>query len=365
MQLPIDLKALLDEMTDISKARETELSVSVYIDNKAEPDLAAHVRTVFASTLPTVRLTVSYLDASFAPHADDDLAVLVAGPSQGIGAAAAALRASGVPAMVVTCSPAAVAEHASQRGFSVPEADLIAPSDEGCDGEPLPLSDEEALKLDERMGRWVVAVSPDKRLAMARAFPFMRRSLAKEAVQATSMQNAGIGLVPLIPGADLPILTLNQAKMVLQIAAAYGQDMDKGRAKELAAVVGGAYLFRIVARELVEFVPVLGFVIKPGIAYGGTAAVGNAAIEYFEGGQDAAGVRNVVARATEAGTKFVEEVREKGPGAFPDLTGKLKDAVGYIPVVQDKVKQYAPKVASIVNDLVDTVVASSKAATAN
>lgn len=362
MQLPIDVKALLDEVTDINKARSTELSVSVYIDDKAQPDLIAHVRTVFASTLPTVRLTLSYLDGNFAPHVGDDLAIIVAGPSRGIGAAAAALRASGVPVMIVTASPTAVAELASQRGFSVPEADLVAPPAEEGESEPLPLSEESARKLDERMGRWVVAVSPDKRLAMAVAFPFMRRSLAKEAVQVTSLQNAGIGFVPIIPGADLPILTLNQAKMVLQIAAAYGQEMDKNRAKELAAVVGGAYLFRVIARELVEFVPVLGFLIKPGVAYGGTAAVGNAAIEYFEGGQDAAGVHNVVSRATEVGTKFVKDVREKGPAALPDLTDKLKDAAEYIPVVQDKAKEYAPKVAKVVGDVVNTVAAASKGA---
>jgi len=256
MQLPIDLKALLDEVTDINTARSTELSVSVYIDDQAQSDLVAHVRTAFASTVPAVRLTLSYLDDSFMPHGGDDLAVIVAGPSRGIGAAAAALRASGIPVMVVTASPEAVAELAQQRGYSVPEADLVSPLAEEGAGEPLPLSEDNARELDERMGRWVVAVTPEKRLAMAIAFPFMRRSLAKEAVRSTSMQNAGIGLVPLIPGADLPILTLNQAKMVLQIAAAYGQEKDKGRAKGLAAVVGGAYLFRVVARELVELVPV-------------------------------------------------------------------------------------------------------------
>ena len=55
------------------------------------------------------------------------------------------------------------------------------------------------------------------------------------------MQNAGVGLVVFIPGADLPIMTLNQAKMLLQIAAAYGEPMGKERVKELAAVVGGAF----------------------------------------------------------------------------------------------------------------------------
>ena len=109
MQLPIDIKALFNEVTDIEKARSTELSVSVYIDNQAQADLIAHVRGVFASQSPTVRLTLSYLDSNFMPHEGDDMAIIVAGPSLGIGAAAAALRAMGIPVMVVTASPVAVA----------------------------------------------------------------------------------------------------------------------------------------------------------------------------------------------------------------------------------------------------------------
>ena len=52
MQLPIDVKALIDEMTDIEAARNTPLSVSVFIDEAAPADLAAHVRNAFASTMP-------------------------------------------------------------------------------------------------------------------------------------------------------------------------------------------------------------------------------------------------------------------------------------------------------------------------
>lgn len=359
MQLPIDIKALINEMTDIKAARSTELSVSIYIDNDAEAGLVAHVRNAFASTLPTVRLSLSYLDSRFAPYAEDDFAVIVAGSSRGIGAAAAAIRGLGVPVMIVTSSPSLVARTAEKLGYAIPEGDILAPSAGKADEEPFELTDDLAPAFDERIGRWIVAVCQEKRLAMAIAFPFMRRALAKDAVQATSLQNAGIGLVPLIPGADLPILTLNQAKMVLQIAAAYGHEMDKNRVKELAAVVGSAYLFRVVARELVELVPVLGFVIKPGIAYGGTAAVGNAAIEYFEGGEDAAGVANVVSRAKEAGTNFVSKVRTEGPNAFPDVWDKVQDLGEHIPAVQGKIKEYAPKVVNVVDDLVGSVVAQS------
>ena len=93
MQLPIDVKALIDEATNIKEAQNTPLSVSVYIDEKAPADLAARVRNVFASQLPSVRMTVSYLDSSFTPHPGDDLAIIAAGTSLSIGAAAAAIRA--------------------------------------------------------------------------------------------------------------------------------------------------------------------------------------------------------------------------------------------------------------------------------
>ena len=79
MQLPIDVKALIDEMTDIEAARNTPLSVSVFIDEAAPADLAAHVRNAFASTMPSVRMTVSYLDDTFMPHPTDDVAVIAAG----------------------------------------------------------------------------------------------------------------------------------------------------------------------------------------------------------------------------------------------------------------------------------------------
>ena len=95
-------------------------------------------------------------------------------------------------------------------------------------------------------------------------------------------------------------MTLNQAKMLLQIAAAYGQPLDKRRIKELAAVVGGAFACRGAARQLVGVVPGLGWAVKAAIGYSGTYAMGHAAIEYFEGGGNVSGVANVVSQARKA-----------------------------------------------------------------
>ena len=366
MQLPIDIKALIDETTNIKAARNTPISLSLYFDPAAPNDLVAHMRNSFASASSSVRMVMSYLDSSFAPRSGDDFAIIVAGSSAMVGPAAAAIRGMGVPTVVVTKQPEALKAAAAASGYDIPEGDVVTPPLEQETDLAVEMNDEALAELDERMGSWIVSVCHEKRLAMAIAFPFMRRALARDAVQATSLQNAGIGVVPLIAGADLPVMTLNQAKMVLQIAAAYGQEMDKNRAKELACVVGSAYLCRVVARELIELIPVLGIVIRPTVAYGGTSAVGYAAIEYFEGGQDAAGVMNVASKASEVGNKVVNKVRSEGVGIVPEILDKAKDKakglVDYVPVVQEKAQEYAPKVVGVVNDLVDTVVSQANAA---
>lgn len=360
MELPVNLKELLDEVTNIKAARETDLSVSVYVDETASAELAAHVRSAFASTSPKVRMTLSYLDANFIPRPTDDVAVVVAGSSAKVGAATAALRAVGVPTMVVALDFGAVEALARENNNAIPQGDLVTPQKEGEEAAmPVQLDDEAAAHLDERMGRWIVSACHDKRLAFANAFPFVRRPLAHDAVQSTSLQNAGIGLVPLLPGADLPIMTMNQAKMVLQIAAAYGREMDKDRLKELAAVVGGAYACRTLARELVEFVPVLGFLVRTGVAYGGTAALGNAVIEYFEGGENVSGVTNVAARAAAAGAKLVGKVRETASDPSPaklaerarrgaaSVNAKVAECVS---TARDAASEYLPKIVEMAAD---------------
>ena len=270
MQLPVDIGALLEEAVNVEAARATPLSVSVYVDETAPGDVAAHVRQAFASASDTARVSLIYLDGrEFAPSSGDDMACIVAGLDENVGAYARACRKAGVPAMVVTTLPQLVGAIAKAAGCAIPEADIVAPKltakvyehvstaagqgpaitaswgapkppENGDVGiyEPIELIDDARATLDARMGQWVCAACRAKRLAFAQAFPFVRRPLALETVNATSVQNAGVGLLFLIPGADLPVMTLNQAKMLLQIAAAY-RAVHRRRARARACRPGG------------------------------------------------------------------------------------------------------------------------------
>jgi uncharacterized protein (DUF697 family) len=108
--------------------------------------------------------------------------------------------------------------------------------------------------------------------------------VCEELVQRFSRQNGILGATIFIPGADMPALTLNQVRMVLRIAAAYGEKIDRERALELLAVVGAGFGLRATARQALGFIPIAGWAVKGGIAYFGTRALGRAMIAYFERG---------------------------------------------------------------------------------
>lgn len=329
MGLPIDIGAVLEEAIDIKSAAETPIAVSVYIDESAPADLAAHVRAAFSSANPQVRVSIIYVNDSLGlVRSTDDMAVIVAGFGEKVGASAAELRAAGVPVMVVCTCPDLVSEMAQAFGAPVPEGDLVYPHcEKGAISrqEPIVLDEPARASLDKRMGEWVCAVCREKRLAFAMSFPFVRKPLALDAVNTTSLQNAGVGFVVFIPGADMPVMTLNQAKMLLQIAAAYGCPMNIERAKELALVVGGAFALRGLARQAVAVVPGLGWAIKAAVGYAGTVAMGRAAIEYFEAGGDAAGFAAVVGKARQSAVDLAGKASETPVGHA--AASKAKDAV--------------------------------------
>jgi len=118
--------------------------------------------------------------------------------------------------------------------------------------------------------------------ALAARLPSIRGAVCDELIGSFSKKNAVIAAAVFIPGVDMPVLTLNQARLVLRLALAYGQEIDRERAVELLGVVGLGFGLRTVARELLDLVPVAGWAVKGAVAYTGTKAIGEAAVRYFE-----------------------------------------------------------------------------------
>ena len=118
--------------------------------------------------------------------------------------------------------------------------------------------------------------------ALAARLPVLRPAVCRHLISQYSKKNALVAAAVFVPGVDLPVLTLNQIRLVLRIALAYGEEIDRQRAVELLGVVGAAFGFRAAARELLDLVPVAGWAVKGVVAYTGTRALGEAAVRYFE-----------------------------------------------------------------------------------
>jgi uncharacterized protein (DUF697 family) len=161
---------------------------------------------------------------------------------------------------------------------AVAEPQLVVPGVPATDvvrlhsGEGFPV-DEIAAAVARRLG--------ENGTALAARLPVLRGAVCAALVESFARRNAVIGAAVFVPGADLPVLTLNQVRLVLRIGAAHGQTIDRERLPEMVATLSAGYCLRAVARELLAVVPAAGWLVKGAVAYTGTRAVGEAAIWRF------------------------------------------------------------------------------------
>lgn len=149
---------------------------------------------------------------------------------------------------------------------------------------PLELSNiAHAVSLDDaRFVRATIArLLGSDALTAARRHPPLRDAVAESLIAQMSRQAGTVGVAAVVPGADLPVITLIQVRLVAQLAAIYDRPLDARRGLEVAGVLAGAFGWRALARRAVTSVPVAGFAVRGGIAYSATKAVGEAAKAYF------------------------------------------------------------------------------------
>ncbi len=116
---------------------------------------------------------------------------------------------------------------------------------------------------------------------LAGRVPVLREAVARRLVSSFARKNGVFAAAVFVPGADLPVLALNQLRLVLRLAQVYGQDAGRERLPELAATLGAGLGLRAAACELLDLVPFAGWALKGAVAYAGTRAVGEAAICRF------------------------------------------------------------------------------------
>jgi uncharacterized protein (DUF697 family) len=294
--IPVDVNEMMSTGTKVRDERERPVRLTVFIDVAAPDELVVAVEEALRPETANARIVADVVKPGEVSAADShsDAIIGIAGLGDTLAATLATSREGFAPTVAV-----AVADD-RERVASIlqhPIVDTVVGDD----------ADEAVGAL----GHWLADRLEGKDLALAANFGFMRRAIAEDAVKKTAFQNALIGTVTVIPGADMPLMTANQGKMILQIAAAYGEPLGAERIKELAVVVGGAFILRAIARQGLTFLPGFGWAIKGAIGYTGTLAMGKAAVEYFDAGGDVAGLAE---RLEEARDKAVVAVRRRRGG---------------------------------------------------
>ena len=144
-------------------------------------------------------------------------------------------------------------------------------------GRPFPV-EEIAERIAARLG--------EDAAPLAGRLPVLRELVCRQIVESFARKNGIVGAAVFVPGADLPVLALNQVRMLLRLDQAYGLELDpRERLPEIAATIGAGFGMRAVARELLDLVPVAGWAVKGAVAYAGTKGLGEAAIKRLEAAQ--------------------------------------------------------------------------------
>ena len=188
----------------------------------------------------------------------------------------------------------------------------ISPSGKGVeDTGEVPLPPPGSFSAEELAPRIVRALDEEYLVPLAKGYPALRRAACERVIRKNARENAVIGLLP-IPGADMPVMSANQARMVLHLAAAYGEELSFQRARELLGVLAAGFGLRALTRQVVKVVPVGGWAAAAAIGYAGTVAMGRSTMLYFERGGQKVGqeeMEEIRRRATQEAKGFVSRFR--------------------------------------------------------
>lgn len=138
--------------------------------------------------------------------------------------------------------------------------------------------------------RAVAEALGDKLAATAARLPALRQVASDIAISRAARRATAIGAAGILPGATMPVLTMLQARLVMELATIYRREVGTERALEIAAVIVAGFGWRAVGRGAVMFIPGPAFALRGGVAYAATRAIGESAARWMaEGGDIASG----------------------------------------------------------------------------
>lgn len=152
----------------------------------------------------------------------------------------------------------------------------------------IPISARTGTNVAEELVPAMIAASPEAALVIGRELPAYRRQAAQRIIRNATLVSLAAGLEP-IPLVDIPILIGTQVRLVLRLAALYGEPIDSAdalkHARELVVTMISGLGLRYLAEQAAKAVPFGGDIVAGVIAGAATWSIGEVALEYYEGGK--------------------------------------------------------------------------------
>lgn len=152
----------------------------------------------------------------------------------------------------------------------------------------IPISAKTGENIVEELIPAIIDASPEAALAIGRELPNFRREAGQKIIRTSTLLGLAAGLQP-IPFIDIPILLGIQIRLVLRLAALYGERLDSNdamlHARELIATLAGGLGMRLLAEQAAKVVPFGGDFVAGAIAGAATWSIGEVALEYYYGGK--------------------------------------------------------------------------------
>jgi small GTP-binding protein len=152
----------------------------------------------------------------------------------------------------------------------------------------IPISAKTGLNIAEELIPALIEASPEAALVIGRELPAFRRAAAQRIIRNATLLSLAAGIEP-IPFVDIPILLGTQIRLVLRLAALYGEPLNTTdamqHARELIATMIGGLGLRYLAEQAAKAVPFGGDFVAGVIAAGATWSIGQVALEYYESGK--------------------------------------------------------------------------------
>ncbi len=235
-----------------SVAQTVRLSVAVACD--CDRELARAARSALRPKTAAVRLYVAGITgqgALPAVHAMTDAAVLIAGTDAcAIADLYRAYRERRIPCLVVLGIEAASECARELMAREVQTADMVA-----CDAESLPVA----------LGAWLLEALPDSEMALGTSLSCCQDAQARRVVGEAVRNNALVGALTFLKGADTPAMLACEVAMLFKLAGVYGVGLGRERVAEVAALVAYSVACKQVA-ALVLRAPLPACVVKSAVA---------------------------------------------------------------------------------------------------